>query len=102
MAVTNRRRSPKHPRTKDIKTPDERRAEMDFLRRKHGKPLICDREALGVALSRAMEPEAWAEYDAGGGRCSNQAGFKCLESLEHAGAALDHLATLGSIFVPPR
>jgi hypothetical protein len=33
-------------------------------------------------LSRAMEPEAWVELDAG--TCSNQAGWKCVSSIEAA------------------
>jgi hypothetical protein len=35
-------------------------------------------------LSRAMEPEAWVELDAGNGTCSNQAGWKCVSSIEAA------------------
>lgn len=35
-------------------------------------------------LARAMDPEAWAEYDAGQGTCNNQAGWKCLDTIRYA------------------
>lgn len=35
-------------------------------------------------LARLIAPEAWAEYDAGRGRCSNMAGWACLDSLRAA------------------
>jgi hypothetical protein len=50
-----------------------------------------DRRTLLDQVARAMEPEAWAEYDAGKGRCTNQSGWKCLDSLDHAAKALDFL-----------
>lgn len=35
-------------------------------------------------LARAIEPDAWAEYDAGNGRCSNEAGWDCMSSIKQA------------------
>jgi hypothetical protein len=35
-------------------------------------------------IARAMEPEAWAEYYAGNGTCTNQAGFACIGSIRSA------------------
>lgn len=46
-------------------------------------------------LARAMEPKAWAEYDEGHGVCTNQAGWKCLESLEQAIRAITFLEKKG-------
>lgn len=35
-------------------------------------------------IARAIEPEAWAEYDAGNGVCSNQSGWACKDSIIQA------------------
>lgn len=61
-----------------------------------------DRMELGDQLARAMEPDAWAEYDEGNGICSNAAGWACLESIGHATRVLDLLAEKGAILVPPK
>jgi len=42
-------------------------------------------EAAAVTkIARAMEPEAWAEYDAGDGTCANEDGWKCIDSIKAA------------------
>lgn len=35
-------------------------------------------------LARAMSPESWAEYDAGNGKCTNEAGWDVVDSIEKA------------------
>lgn len=62
---------------------------------------MLTRTELGGRLCRALEPEAWEEYDAGNGVCSNQAGWKCLASVEAAARAMDLLHELG-FPVPPK
>lgn len=59
-----------------------------------------NRMELGDELARAMEPEAWAEYDEGNGICSNAAGWKCLESINHVAAVMNLLARKGPIIIP--
>ncbi len=44
-------------------------------------------------LARLMEPEAWAEYDAGNGVCSNGAGWKVMASLEAANRIIFYIRT---------
>lgn len=36
------------------------------------------------AMSRAMSPDEWAEYDAGNGVCTNQCGWALKHSIIHA------------------
>jgi hypothetical protein len=50
---------------------------------------------LDLELAKAMEPEAWAEYDAGNGVCTNDAGWKCLATITYATRVLDHLKKAG-------
>ena len=56
-----------------------------------------ERHALLEEMARAMEPEAWAEYDAGNGRCTNQAGWKCMDTMVHAASAIEVLVAKGII-----
>jgi len=35
-------------------------------------------------LARAMSPDAWAEYDAGNGVCTNSAGWECIDTIKKA------------------
>lgn len=41
-------------------------------------------EAAIEALSRAMAPDEWAEFDAGNGICSNAAGWEIKATIGHA------------------
>ena len=47
------------------------------------------RQKAGDAIARCLEPEAWAEYDEGGGVCTNGAGIRCMRSIEHAAALMN-------------
>lgn len=47
--------------------------------------LLTEQEDAAVdRMARAMDPEAWGEYDDGDGRCSNGAGHACNQSIRHA------------------
>jgi hypothetical protein len=59
-----------------------------------------DRDKFGEEIARAMEPTAWAEYDAGKGVCSNGAGQRVLHSMVRAGLVLRLLEKKGAIQVP--
>ncbi len=56
-------------------------------------------EELRDLIARAMYPEEWAEFDAGNGVCSNNSGWKILESIKLAAAAYRCLYDL-SISLP--
>lgn len=47
------------------------------------KPTKAER-ARADLLARLIAPEAWKEYDAGNGQCTNAAGATCIESLKAA------------------
>jgi len=46
-------------------------------------------------IARQMERSAWAEYDAGNGKCTNESGWRLHESLEHAQVAVAYLRDNG-------
>ena len=56
-----------------------------------------EREAFGMKLAKAIEPEAWQEFDAGNGVCSNDAGWKCKDSIYAARRVMDMLFADGVI-----
>lgn len=62
--------------------------------------MLIDKMELGDELSRAMELEAWTEYDAGNGKCSHQSFWKILTSLDHATIVLGVLEEKGLINGP--
>lgn len=55
------------------------------MARRAAKRVATPVEAAAIEkLARAMEPEAWAEYGAGDGVCTNDAGWKCMDSVKTA------------------
>lgn len=58
-------------------------------------------DALDV-LAREIEPEAWAEYDAGNGVCSRMAGTAALHSITVAKNVLKRWPEIGDVVLPGR
>jgi len=65
------------------------------------KAVSKERQDFGDLISRAIAPHSWAEYDAGNGRCSNAAGFECVESIKAAARVIKALEESG-FPVPPK
>lgn len=51
---------------------------------KRGQPATPEEQTAMDKIARAIEPNAWAEYDAGNGTCSNMAGWACMDSIKQA------------------
>lgn len=48
------------------------------------RAITPEEEAAIDKIARALEPDAWVEYDAGNGVCTNTAGWTCVASIKAA------------------
>ena len=60
-------------------------------------PYESQNQALGMYLARAMDPEAWEEFDEGDGVCTNEAGLRIKTTIEHSVKVLYKLEEMGLI-----
>lgn len=85
---------------------DERQAWSGMAKRLRE---IADRSASPVAgaeelrdlMARAMCPDEWVDFDAGGGNVTNAAGWACVLSVTHANRAYKALQAAGVDLPPP-
>lgn len=83
-------RKPRNSRKPNPPMTTEQRAVWDRL-----SPPSTRADVIRDGMARAMCPDAWAEYDAGNGVCSNMAGHACVESISHASRAYRYLFEQG-------
>jgi hypothetical protein len=64
--------------------------------RRRGRPTreVTQKRFVRQKIADAIEPDAWKEFRAGKGTCSNMAGRACLESIYAANRVMKVLASL--------